>query len=69
MKFSFHPDAEAEFEQAVSYYEARQNGLGLDLADDILVTVTRILEYPKAGSPFSKSTRRCLAKRFPYGII
>ncbi len=69
MRFTFHPDAEAEFNQAIAYYEARQRGLGLELADEVLVTIARILDYPKVGSPFSKNTRRCLAKRFPYGII
>ncbi|MFZ1745579.1 MAG: type II toxin-antitoxin system RelE/ParE family toxin [Nitrospirales bacterium] len=69
MRFSFHPDAEAEFDQAVAYYEIKQSGLGLSLADEVLVAVTRILDYPEAGQPFSKNTRRCLAKRFPYGLI
>ncbi len=31
MRFSFHPDAEAEFDQAIAYYEARQSGLVLTL--------------------------------------
>ena len=69
MKFSFHPDADAEFDQAVAYYEARQSGLGLEFADEVLVTIARILDHPKAGSPFSKNTWRCLTKRFPYWII
>lgn len=69
MKFTFHPDADAEFDQAVAYYEARQSGLGIELADEVLVTIARILDHPKAGSPFSKNTWRCLTKRFPYGII
>lgn len=69
MKFTFHPDADAEFDQVVAYYEARQSGLGLEFADEVLVTIARILDHPKAGSPFSKNTWRCLTKRFPYGII
>jgi len=69
MRFAFHPDAESEFDQAVAYYEARQSGLGLELADAVLATIAQILDYPEAGSSFSKNTRRCLAKRFPYGII
>ena len=44
MRFSFHPDAEAEFDQAIAYYETRQSGLGLDLADEVLVAVARILD-------------------------
>lgn len=69
MRFAFHPDAETEFDQAVAYYEHRQSGLGLELADEVLATITRILDYPRAGSPFSKNTWRCLMNRFPYGII
>jgi len=69
VKFTFHPEAETEFEQVVAYYEAKQSGLGLELADEVLVSIARILDYPKAGSSFSKNTRRCLTKRFPYGII
>ncbi len=69
MRFTFHPNAEIEFDQAVAYYEHRQSGLGLELADEVLATITRILDYPRAGSPFSKHTRRCLTNRFPYGVI
>lgn len=69
MRFTFHPDAEAELDQAVAHYEDKQSGLGLELADEVLATITRILDYPKAGPPFSKNTRRCLTNRFPYGII
>ncbi len=46
VRFSLHPEAEAEFDQAVAYYEAKQSGLSL--ADKVLVAVTRIL-YPIGG--------------------
>lgn len=69
MTFTFHPDAEAELDQAVAYYEAKQIGLGLTLADEVYVTIARICDYPNSGAPFSKNTRRCLTKRFPYRII
>ena len=70
MKFSFHPDAEAEFDKAVAYYGAKQSGLDLSLplADEVLVAVTKILEYQEAGQPFSKNTRGSLAERFSYGL-
>jgi hypothetical protein len=32
----FHPEAAAEFEVAVDYYEAITPGLGLDFADEVL---------------------------------
>lgn len=69
MKVIFHPDAEIELEKIVAYYESSQNGLGLELADEVLATIARILDYPQVGSLFSNNTRRCVVKRFPYGII
>ena len=32
MRFSFHPEAEAELREAVDYYEQVESGLGLDFA-------------------------------------
>ena len=69
MKFYFHPDAEAEFDRAVQYYEQFQPGLGLEFAEEIYATITRIIQYPDAWSVLSKNSRRCLVSRFPYGVI
>jgi len=69
MKFYFHPEANDEFAEAVSYYEDCQPGLGLEFAEELYATVTRISAYPTAWTPLSKTTRRCLLNRFPYGLI
>ena len=69
MKFFFHPLAEEEFDDAVSYYETRRLGLGLEFAEEVYATIARICEYPVAWSRLSNNTRRCLLNRFPYGII
>jgi hypothetical protein len=69
MKFHFHPAADKEFDQSVRYYENCRIGLGLEFAEEIYATISRISEYPEAWSPMSKNTRRCLASRFPYGVI
>ncbi len=34
MKYLFHPEAEAEFAQAIEYYEEYEEGLGCDFATD-----------------------------------
>lgn len=69
MKYSFHPEAEIELDQAVAYYEERQSGLGLELAEEVYAAIIRINEYPDAWTPMSKNTRRALLSRFPYGLI
>ena len=69
MKLYFHPEAEAEFNQAIEYYEQHQSGLGIELVGEVYATIARIEEYPDAWTPMSKNTRRCLTNRFPYGVI
>jgi hypothetical protein len=69
MKVYFHPDAEAEFNSAVEYYEQCQRGLGLEFAEDVYATVARIIQYPEAWSALSKNSRRCIVSKFPYGVI
>jgi len=69
MKYFFYPAAKTELIEAIDYYEDCQPGLGLEFTKEIYSTIHRIIQYPKAWSPLSKNTRRCLANRFPYGII
>ena len=69
MRFFFHRQADEELDEAVRYYEDCQPGLGLEFAEEIYATITRISEYPDACSRMSENTRRCLVNRFPYGII
>jgi hypothetical protein len=69
MNYSFHPAAENEFNEAVSYYEECQEGLGLDFSSEIFSAIQRIIYFPKSWSKLSKNTRRCLTNRFPFGVI
>jgi len=69
MRVYFHPDAEAEFNKAIGYYEQLQPGLGIEFAEEIYATITRIIQYPDAWSTLSKNSRRCIVNRFPYGVI
>jgi len=41
----------------------------LEFSKEIFSTIQRILHFPLAWSKFSDNTRRCLANRFPYGVI
>ncbi len=69
MNVQFLEPAQAEFTDAVNYYNAKNEGLGLEFSDEIQAAIVRIIEYPEAWSLVSKRTRRCRTKRFPYGII
>ena len=69
MNYSFHPDAERELNEAIDYYNKCQDGLGFEFAKQVYSTIQNILSFPQAWTPLSKNTRRCLANRFPYGVI
>lgn len=69
MSYSFHPDAKRELFEAINYYEECKDGLGLEFAKEVYSTIQRIIRFPEAWSKLSKNTRRCLANRFPYGVI
>jgi hypothetical protein len=69
MKFYFHPEASAELEAAVEYYDNCQPGLGFEFVQEVYSAIMRIVEYPDAWTPISGHTRRCLTNRFPFGVI
>jgi plasmid stabilization system protein ParE len=69
MTFSFHPEAEKEFNQAIDYYEECQVNLGLDFVDEVYNTIQRIMAFPEAWQPLDNDIRRCLTNRFPFGVV
>ena len=69
MDITFLDSAEAEFVEAISYYNEQSEGLGYEFAAEVKRTIGRIVNYPKAWTPLSRRTRRCRTNRFPYGII
>ena len=48
MKFDFHPEAEAEFLEAIAYYESSVPGLGEDFSLEVYSTIQNILSYSDA---------------------
>jgi len=69
LNYSFHPDAEKELNEAITYYYECQNGLGLEFTKEVYLVIQNILSFPRAWAPLSANTRRCLTNRFPYGGI
>lgn len=69
MRFSFHPEAEEDFNEAIDYYEDIEAGLGYDFALEVHSTIKRSVKFPKAWAVLEGDVRRSLVRRFPYGIF
>jgi plasmid stabilization system protein ParE len=69
MKIRFFDPAEAEFLDAISFYNTQSEGLGYEFAAEVNRTIQRTIQYPEAWTKLSKRTRRCRTNRFPYGVI
>lgn len=67
--YTFHPDADAELEDAALFYESRMAGLGKSFAAEVERTIALVREFPEAGSPAGPKLRRVLVARFPYSIV
>lgn len=69
MTVRFFKIAQIELDETVDYYNAERLGLGLEFLREAFEAIERIKEFPDAWQPFHKNTRRCLLRRFPYGVI
>lgn len=61
--------AEAEFAEAVDYYNKQRPGLGFEFAAEVQRTLERIRNHPQAWPVFSYRSRRCFTDRFPFGVL
>ena len=70
MSYSFHPAAEAEFLESVSYYESKVLGLGGALIEEFEALAKLICESPEAWQiKLEPDIRRAPLHRFPLSII
>jgi hypothetical protein len=69
MTFSFHPEAKDEFNETIEYYENCSPGLGYDFSIEVFATIENVVNYPTVWPIMEEDLRRCLLKRFPFGII
>jgi len=69
MTFDFHPEAEAELNEAVSFYEAAETQLGEEFLLEVFATIRTILSHPRAWPVLEGEVRRCLVNRFPYAVL
>lgn len=69
MRYEFHPEARIEYLEAVAYYESRQAKLGARFTIDVERTIGLIVEAPARWRKVDGDVRRCLTRKFPYGVL
>lgn len=69
MQVLFRKEAQAEFEEAQSYYEQKEAGLGEDFAESVRHVLRRVLTQPESGRVEFRDVRRVILKRFHYKLL
>jgi len=64
-----HPEALAEYAEAVGFYEERAPGLGREFYEEVQRVLRLVGENPGLGSPFASSYRRAYCRRFPFAVV
>ncbi|TPQ28229.1 type II toxin-antitoxin system RelE/ParE family toxin [Methylomonas koyamae] len=69
MNVEFLAAAETELDQAYQWYEQQQSGLGKQFLSEFDAAIRRITAFPTSYVLIDTDIRRCLIKRFPYGVL
>lgn len=69
MRFDFHPEALAEYQQAALFYASRQDDLDLRFINSVEQAIRRIIKTPEIHRFIEADVRRCLTKVFPYAVL
>ena len=65
----FIEEAQNEFLEQISYYEAREKGLGERFRLAVQAASTLAATHPKLGSPWKLRTRRVFPKGFKFSLV
>jgi toxin ParE1/3/4 len=69
MRYVFQPEAPTEYSEAVKYYAEQKVEVAQAFINAIEDAVYRIVESPNRYIAVEDEVRRCMARRFPYGIL
>lgn len=69
MKYVFHPEALTEYAEAVQYYAGQRVEVAQAFIDAVEDAIYRIREAPTRWNVIDEDVRRCLTRKFPYGIL
>lgn len=63
------PKAECDIMEAVEWYDAEREGLGVQFEEYVTSTLDRIRENPSLFPVHHQGARRALVDTFPYGVL
>jgi toxin ParE1/3/4 len=63
------PEAKAEFDAAVDWYEQQRRGLGADFLAKVDDVLNRIASHPKIHAALYGVVRKAVVMRFPYVVL
>ena len=69
MRVRFFKIAQQELDSTIEYYNSERSGLGYEFLWEVCAAIDRIKEFPEAWRSYYRGTRRCLTRRFPYGVV
>lgn len=61
--------AQRELDEVVQYYNGQAPGLGDAFLLETIAAIDRIRRFPQGWHPLGTTLRRCLLRRFSYGLI
>lgn len=67
--YALDPEAAAEIEEAIAFYESRAPGKGDEFRDTVEEGIRRIRVHPKAYPPYLDRFRKYVVPGFPYLIF
>ena len=69
MTHGIHPDADAEFAEAVGYYAGIDPRLGVEFYREVERVIGEICVQPRRFRQIDPPVRRALTEKFPYVIV
>jgi len=69
VRHAFHPEAAAEFEEAVQFYQQRGRKLAPRFAVEVRTAIAKIVATPDRWRILEEDVRRCLVRVFPYAVL
>lgn len=64
----FRPEVREEVDEAYTWYESQQLGLGDEFLDCIDEMLDRICQMPESDPVVYRDVRRSVVRRFPYAV-